>query len=148
MSAEHDHPTREDLLVMAFVDDELAAEQRELFQNRLAAEPSLARQVAAYQKLAVLARQSAPPEPSDLEWNRIQQEPVHQAGNRLGWFLLCTGGVGLSLWLCVLIVQADLPIVGKVLLLAPIGGFCLLLVMRIRDRCRLIPFDPYTEVKR
>ena len=54
---ENGHPTRDELLVMAYVDDELAAEARSDFQARLANEPELVRQVAVYQKLEGLARQ-------------------------------------------------------------------------------------------
>jgi anti-sigma factor RsiW len=148
MNRESEHPSRDELLVMAYVDDELVAEQRELLEQRLVEEPELLRQVAAYQKLEVLARHSAPPEPTDLEWERILDSSLHQAGSRTGWTLLCAGLIGLFALGCIATLQSDLETVTKALILAPLCGFSVLLSIRYRDRQRLIPFDPYTEVKR
>ena len=148
MNRESEHPSRDELLVMAYVDDELVPEQRELLEERLAKEPELLRQVAAYQKLEVLARQGAPPEPTDLEWERILGSPLHQAGSRTGWTLLCGGLIGLFVLGCIATLQSDLEFFTKILILTPLCGFSVLLSIRYRDRQRLIPFDPYTEVKR
>jgi hypothetical protein len=148
MNRESEHPSRDELLVMAYVDDELVAEQRSAFQERLVDEPELLRQVTVYQKLAVMARQAAPPEPSDLEWGRIQGETMHQAGVGLGWTFMCLGLIGLLLVGFIAILQADIGTSLKAMLLAPWFGFGLLLVIRLRDRRRLIPFDPYTDLKR
>ncbi len=148
MSNKSEHPTRDDLLVMAYVDDELADEQRAIFHNRLAEEPELSRQVAAYQKLAVLAKQMAPPEPSDLEWDRIQASPVHRTSVGAGWILLGIGTLAYVVWSCFMIAQSDLSTFGKCAILVPALSFCWLLAIRFRDRRRMLPFDPYTEVKR
>ncbi len=148
MNRESEHPSRDELLVMAYVDDELVPEQRELLEQRLTQEPELLRQVTAYQKLEVLARHNAPPEPTDLEWERILSSPTHQAGTRTGWTLLCTGLIGLFALGCIATLQADLDALTKALILAPLFGFSVLLSIRFRDRQRLLPYDPYTEVKR
>ncbi len=148
MNRESEHPSRDELLGMAYVDDELVPQQREQLEQRLANEPELLRQVTAYQKLEVLARHNAPPEPTDLEWERILDSSIHQAGTRTGWTLLCAGMIGLFLLGCIATLQADLDAVTKALILAPLLGFTVLLSIRFRDRQRLIPFDPYTEVKR
>jgi anti-sigma factor RsiW len=142
------HPTRDELLVMAYVDDELAEDQRQLLQERLAKEPELAQQVAVYQKLAILANQMAPPEPHDLEWNRLKSDPVHQGTVGLGWILLAGGLIALFALLMALVIDSELSSLIKVLLIAPISGFLLLTLVRLRDRIKLAPFDPYTEVKR
>lgn len=146
--AEQARPTRDDLLVMAYVDDELADEQRGALEERLAHEPELARQVATYRKLAVLAEQIAPPEPQDHEWERLRAEPLHRAGAGLGWTFLLSGlavGVaGLATW----VLASDLQVWAKFTCLVPSAGFLILLWLRWRDRQRLLPLDPYTEVKR
>lgn len=148
MNQDNAHPTRDDLLVMAYVDDELAADQRKLLQSRLAKEPELARQVAVYQKLAVLAQQVAPPEPMDLEWERIRKSPAHRSGLSLGWLLLTGGVLGLLAWGCYSVLVSDLSMPAKLFFAAAGSGFGVLLLIRLRDRLRLIPFDPYTEVQR
>ena len=148
MKRQSEHPSRDDLLVMAYVDDELADEQRDLFHYRLADEPRLARQVAAYQKLAVLARQMAPAEPTDLEWARLQSSAVHRGGVGIGWLLLGLGFVLYGIWSCFAVAQSELSLLGKCSILIPSLGFVLLLVIRIRDRRRLLPLDPYTDIER
>lgn len=146
--SQDNHPTRDDLLVMAYVDDELAEDQRQLLQDRLATEPELARQVAVYRKLALLADQMAPPEPQDLEWDRLRTHPVHRGGVGLGWTLLAAGSLGLLAWITYSVIDSELSGPIKALVLAPCAGFALLLLIRLRDRLRLLPLDPYTEVKR
>ena len=148
MSRATEHPSRDELLVMAYVDDELVPEQRELFEQRLADEPQLLRQVAVYQKLAVLARQALPPEPTDIEWQRITAAPLHKAGIGLGWSLLIAGLGGVLVLGFIAICQADLSTPVKIVTLAPWFGFGLLLIIRLRDRAHLYPLDPYTDVKR
>ena len=142
------HPSRDELLVMAYVDGELADDQRATFETRLADEPELVRQVAAYRKLEVLARHVAPPEPADHEWKRIRAEPVRRAGVGLGWLLLAGGAFLVGVWILVEVVRSDATALQKFAVCAPVGGFLLLLLLRLRDRVRLYPLDPYTEVHR
>ncbi len=63
---------------------------------------------------------------------------IYKAENELGF-------VG---WLALLIKQADLPLGGKLALSALLAGFTILLLIKLRDRLRLLPYDAYTEVKR
>jgi len=142
------HPSRDDLLVMAYVDGELADDQRAIFDQRLVNEPELVRQVAAYRKLEVLARHVAPPEPADHEWRRIREEPVRRAGVGLGWLLLAGGAFVVGLYVLVEVTRSDATPLQKFGVCAPVGGFLLLLLIRLRDRVRLYPYDPYTEVQR
>jgi anti-sigma factor RsiW len=148
MSRENLHPTRDELMAMAYVDDELVPEQRTAFQARLASEPDLGRQVAVYRKLEVLARRMAPPEPLDHEWQRLRSEPWRRGGENLGWTLCVAGTLGLAAWLVFLILGSGLTLWVKALLIAPCAGFTLLVLLRWRARRRLAPFDPYTEIRR
>jgi anti-sigma factor RsiW len=148
MTSDNAHPTRDELLVMAYVDDELADEQRSTFQNRLADEPELARQVAAYRKLEILTRQMAPPEPRDHEWHKLEREPEQRHGHPLGWMLVLLGTVGLGLWLFAFVLGSTLDPWAKACLLSLGLGLTLLLFLRWRRGARLAPYDPYTEVRR
>jgi urease accessory protein UreF len=133
---------------MAYVDDELAAADREELQTRLAREPELARQVASYQKLAVMARQIAPAEPLDLEWDRIQKDPAHRVGMAMGWTLLGIGILGSAFWYGFSTLISDLSAFEKLIRLAPCAGFSLIVLIRWRDRQKLAPLDPYTDITR
>ncbi len=148
MTRDDAHPTRDELLVMAYVDDELADEQRNVFQTRLADEPELARQVAVYRKLEVLARQMAPLEPRDHEWQRLREEPEQRHGRPVAWTLVLAGALGLVLWIAIFVLGSDLDPWAKVCLCALGLGVTLLVFLRWRRRLRLAPFDPYTEVRR
>ena len=148
MTSDKGHPTRDELLVMAYVDDELTPEIRAELEERLANESLLARQVVEYQRLEVLSRQCAPPEPADHEWARLERGRGRRGASGLGWVLFCLGGVGLIGYGIYQIYHSEMGMTGKVLCSSLLAGFLLLLVVRLRDRLHILPFDPYTEVRR
>lgn len=148
MSAPDAHPSRDELLAMAYVDDELAGEERARFEARLPDEPALARRVAEYRRIEVLARQVAPPEPADHEWRRLAQEPARRAGVGLGLGLVVCGTALVVGWSLVELFASDAPLPVQVGVPALVAGFAILLVSRLRDRLRTRPYDPYTEVQR
>lgn len=148
MTTQKGHPSRDELLVMAYVDDQLAPEAREELEGRLSAEPELRRMVVEYRKLELLARRCAPPEPADHEWRALEDELLRRGGVGLGLGLLLAGGIGLLGWAAYAILRSELDPLAKLCLGALLGGFTLLLVLKLRDRLRLYPYDPYTEVER
>lgn len=133
---------------MAYVDDELAPEARAEVEARIAAEPSLARQVVEYRKLEVLGRALAPPEPEDYEWRRIEEDGVHRAALGLGWTLVFVGGLIGFGWLALELSRAEMPLLPKVLVGLLIGGLTIVFLLTLRARLRTMPYDPYTEVER
>ena len=148
MSSADSPPSRDELLAMAYVDGELAADAQREFEERLRSKPPLAREVAELKALSVLARQSAPPEPMDFEWERLEREWLHGGGMSLGLFLAAAGVVGLSGWGSYQLVVSDLGLVPKTLMLALIGGLVLMLGLTVRARLRTLPYDSYTKVVR
>lgn len=148
MSARESEPSADQLLAMAYVDGELAPEQRAAFAARLASEPALAKEVAELQTIEVLARQSAPPEPADHEWTRLESEPFARAFGPLSWILLGGALLGLAVWSIVWICGCGLQLVPKILVLALALGIVLRLLIGVWQRARTKPFDPYTKVKR
>ncbi|QDU68097.1 hypothetical protein [Engelhardtia mirabilis] len=143
-----EHPTPDQLKAMAYVDGELPAGEWAEFESRLRREPSLAREVAELQGLALLARQMAPPEPQDHEWERLRADPWHRLFTRGGLALLL-GGLGTEAALLLLGIQNE---VGEHALLfsggAGLAGFVMLLAAALRWRTRNLPFDPYVHVRR
>lgn len=144
-----DHePTRDELLAMAYADGELDEDVRRAFEARQKDDRDLARQVAEYQSLALVAREMAAPEPADHEWRRLETDLLSQAGNGLGWLLLAVGATGLAAWCLWDLVHSSMQTLPKVLCLSLVGGGLLLLLTTLRARLRVLPYDPYTKVNR
>lgn len=141
-------PTNDELLAMAYVDGELDTEQRTALEARLPREPELARRVAHYRELELLARRMAAPEPADHEWERLESGPLHSVGARLAWVLLTLGALGLVGYGIFGLVASPVAAFPKTCLLCLIGGIALLAALTIHARLRLLPFDPYRKVKR
>lgn len=148
MTADRREPSRDQLLAMAYVDGELSAEARHEMEARLGSEPALRREVAELQRLAVMTRQLAPPEPMDHEWEELSQELVHSTGTTLGWILAVIGTLGLGATSLVLVATSDMPTGLKFFLAVALAGFALLFLLTLRARLRTLPLDPYTQVKR
>ncbi len=141
-------PTRDELLAMAYADGELGSEGRRELEVRLAREPQLARQVSEHRALQVLARRMAPPEPADLEWARLEAEPVQRSTRWLGWTLFVGGSIGLAAWGLWGVANSHTPILPRVLAMGAILGLLLLLLTTARARMRVLPHDPYRKVER
>lgn len=149
MSTASQHPTRDELLAMAYVDGELTAEAQAEIEARLPREPELARAVARYQRIEVAARAIAPEEPADHEWERLRRDPVQRTGLGLGWTLFVLGAIAAAVWVALELYRAeDLGWPFKVAIGLVAAGALLLLGMTVRARLRTLPYDPYTEVKR
>jgi anti-sigma factor RsiW len=133
---------------MAYVDGELPPEARAAFEARLDREPLLVREVAAQQKLAVLARAAVPREPIDREWRAIERSGLTRFGLPLGWTLLALGGCGLAVWCACEVACAPIGIAPKLLTAALASGFLLLFLLAVRARLRTKSFDPYDDVQR
>lgn len=148
MKPQNQEPTRDQLTAMAYADGELAEAERHEFELRMAGQPSLGRLVSEYQALEILAREMAPPEPADFEWSRLETDLLQRTGSRLGWLLFAGGSMGLAGWGIWSVAVAEMEALPKLLALSSIAGALLLLLMAIRARLRLLPYDPYRKVQR
>jgi anti-sigma factor RsiW len=142
-------PSEKELLAMAYFDGELGAEQRATFEQRLLSEPSLARELAEYQKLEILARLQAPPEPIDAEWARLNSDPFQMALKRAGMLLFFSGSLTLGIAVVMSVLAAPLfAVLLRVGFLGMIVGLLALLIASLRQRLREQPYDPYVHIKR
>jgi hypothetical protein len=141
-------PTRDELLAMAYVDGELGAAERQAFEQRLARESALAREVVELRALDVLSRAAAPPEPADHEWARIARSPLTRTLGPLAWALVVLATAGLIGWLLWTECSCGLELAPKICVVALTLGLMTLLGLQVRNRLRTLPYDPYTKVKR
>ena len=148
MSSEEREPTREELLAMAYADGELPPAERAQFEGLLTERGDLRAEVARLQRLNVLARDAAGPEPIDLEWAALRRDPAYRASLGLG-LALFVGGLGLlvagGLWM---LWTGTLALAVKLAVSALVAGFVLLLAAYLRARLRTRAYDPYTEIER
>lgn len=148
MNAAQREPSREELEAMAYADGELSGEDRAAFEARLAQRPDLVREVARHQRLNVLARHAAPPEPMDHEWRRLARDPFQRALLGLGWTLGLGGLLLLAGWGLHGLFSSDLELFPKLALAAAGLGFLALGLAVLRGRLLTRPYDPYTEIQR
>ena len=140
-------PSQNQLDVMRYADGELPANEAQSMEQRLATDPSLRRELAAYQTLEVLARNTAPPEPGDLEWQQLRSGTLHRGVGLVSWLLIGVSSLGYFSWvLAALFGWTDTPHpaifgIGAV-------GLILLTLMLLRERVAALPLDPYRKVKR
>ena len=141
-------PLPDELRAMAYVDGELAPGDRAEFEERLERDAALVREVAAQQRLAVLARACAPREPADHEWARHAASLSQRVGLRTAGILIGLGAAGLAGWCAWEVCRSGIGILPKLLTGAVVAGFLLLFALTLRTRRRLRPFDPYDEIER
>lgn len=148
MKPEDRPPSADELLAMAYADGELDPAQHAQFEARLRREPTLAAEVAAQRRIAVVARDFAPPEPMDYEWERISRSRLTRVGLWLAWFMIAVGGLGSILFGEFELLESNAHPLFKILVTLLVSGVILLFSLTLRARLRTRKFDPYTEVKR
>jgi anti-sigma factor RsiW len=141
-------PTADELLAMAYVDGELAPQERARFEQRLRGEPELAREVSELRRLELLARQAAPPEPMDHEWERLARSSGQRGLWSAGWLFFGAGLLGLAAWALACLEFSQASWVPKLLVPLALLGALLLVVAAVRARARTLRYDPYRDVKR
>jgi hypothetical protein len=104
--------------------------------------------VVAQRRLALLARESAPPEPMDHEWARIARSPMQKLMTWLAWLLILVGGTGLVAFGEIELLKSSADSSLKVLVSMLVVGMVLLFSLTLQRRLRTKSLDPYTEVKR
>ena len=141
-------PTADELAAMAYVDGELEPDERRAFELRVERDPELAREVAAHQRLNVLARHAVGAEPMDAQWARIARSPAQRGLRFVAWLLVLAGALGLCAWAVFEVETADIGLVPKLSVAALVLGFALFVALALRARAATAPYDPYTDVKR
>ena len=91
---ESDAPlTQSQMRLMAYIDDEMSAQERTDFERQLAEDADLASEVAEMQCLETLTRSMELAEPTDHEVRRFWASFYNRGEWQLGWALMCVGAV-------------------------------------------------------
>lgn len=149
MTSEDRPPDPDELLAMAYADGELDASTRAEFEARLGSDRPLARRVAEQQRLNLMMRSLAPPEPKDAAWAELNADALHRAGLSTGHALIFAGAAGaLGLLGWGLVTNDAIPLPWKLALGALGVGLAALFLTVLRARLRTLPYDPYTSIER
>ena len=148
MTPASNHPSRDELLAMAYVDDQLDPEGRADFERRLSREEPLRKEVTALQRLDLIARTAAPPENIEIAWKEVDESPSQTSLLSIGWIATVLGALGIAAICTQIIYQARLPLWERASIICLIGGLTILFLAVARRRWRTRHLDPYTSVKR
>jgi hypothetical protein len=142
------HPSRDELLAMAYVDDQLDPEAKAEFEGRLSREEALREEVTALRRLDLIARTAAPPENIDIAWKEVDESPSQTSLIGLGWVATVLGAIGMAAIGIQLITQARIPLWERASIVFLVSGLTVLFLAIARRRWRTRHMDPYTSVKR
>lgn len=148
MSSAQRAPTTDELLAMAYADGELSADAARDFEERLQREARLRVLVADQQRIAVLARESAPPEPLRLATLLVERDAPQMALLLAGRALLVVAALWVVAWLALCCVEGMWrpPIAGAAL--AATLGLALLTWRAWNVRRATQHLDPYRDLRR
>ncbi|MFT4711477.1 MAG: hypothetical protein ACJAZ8_000897 [Planctomycetota bacterium] len=142
------HPSRDELLAMAYVDDQLDPAAKAEFEGRLSREEALREEVTALRRLDLIARTAAPPENIDIAWKEVDESPSQTSLIGLGWVATVLGAIGMAAIGIQLITQARIPLWERASIVFLVSGLTVLFLAIARRRWRTRHMDPYTSVKR
>lgn len=141
---------RDALLAMAYADGELRGTEREAFERRLAGEPLLAAEVAAQQRLAVLARNSSPLDPELAAWRARENSPFARR-LRVAAVVLLLAGICAMFGFMHLVLTSEYSRVPRwlaYLFEAGLAGFLYLVWRTVKARLATRHLDPYRDLER
>lgn len=142
-------PTDGQLMLTAWLDDELPPAERARFERMLADDPALAAEAAAQRSLIDKTRALAALEPNDAEMRRFWASFYNRTEWQIAWVLLIVGIVGLlGEGVYLLMTAAQLSWVIKTAALSTISGAALLVWNTARLKLRTSRFDRYRGVMR
>lgn len=141
--------TQHQMQLMAYIDDEMSAQERAEFEKQLALDANLAAEVADFRRLEDITKALQVAEPSDHEIRRFWETFYNRSEWRLGWVLLVAGLAVLSGWgLFELLGNPGLPAIAKVAIVAALFGSSILFWNVLRIKLRTHRLDRYRGVIR
>jgi anti-sigma factor RsiW len=136
------------LKLMAYLDGEMDAAERDAFEKEIAADPELGRMTREFGALIDRADALQLQEPPEEGWESYWEEVHDRMGRRFGWVFMALGGLalaGLGLWKYFSCPHH--PLANWGLGLGALGA-AILFVTVLRERMRELKHDRYRKVRR
>jgi anti-sigma factor RsiW len=139
--------------VSAYLDDELEPAERRAFEEELARDPGLRKEVEEVQRMKSVVGGMRLRELPDDAWDHYRERIYNRLERKVGWILLSIGaavlvGYGLYELVVFLVSAAELAWWIRAAIGAVCLGLAVLLISVIRERIFVWKRDPYKEVER
>jgi len=140
-------------LMMAYLDDELDAEQRKMLEQHLASCDKCSAELNEFKELKKLTDNVKLIEPEDRIWNQYWGNIYNRMERGAGWILFSISAVILLIYagfkaIETIIEDQTVETWLKVALLALVAGLAILLVSIARERLYFFKKDRYKDVRR
>ncbi|MFH1371198.1 MAG: zf-HC2 domain-containing protein [Planctomycetota bacterium] len=140
-------------LMMAYLDEELDAEQQKMLEQHLASCDKCSAELNEFKELKQLTDNVKLVEPEDRIWNQYWGNIYNRMERGAGWILFSISAVILLIYAGFKAIEAVVEDAGvetwlKVALLALIAGLAILLVSIARERLYFFKKDRYKDVRR
>lgn len=140
-------------LMMAYLDNQLDAEQRRAFEQHLASCAACSRELEEFKKLKQLTDNVTLVEPEDRIWQQYWGSIYNRVERNVGWILFSVAAILLTIWggfelIEGIIKDETVGVLLKIALLALIGGLAILFVSVLRERVYFWSKDRYKDVRR
>jgi len=140
-------------LMMAALDNELAAGEREELDRLLAEEPGLRGEWDRLHEVKEVTDAMSLRRPPEETWELYFESVYNRAERGFAWILLSMGAIvltGWALWVGLeeLWATADLPTYVKIAIYSMLLGLAVLLLSVIREKLFMRKTDPYKEIQR
>ncbi len=140
-------------LMMAYLDNEIDNEQRQVFEKHLSSCPQCAAELKEFQKLKQLTDSATLAEPEDRIWQQYWGNVYNRVERGIGWILFSVAAILLLIYggfrlIEEIIMDQTVGVLLKAALLALIVGLAILFVSVLRERVYFWQKDRYRDVRR
>jgi len=139
--------------MMAYLDNELSAEQKKAFEAHLASCPKCTQELEEFKNLKQITDSVELVEPEDRMWEQYWGGVYNRVERGIGWVVFSVAGILLLIYGGFTAIESVItdPKVGlllKVGLLALLAGLAILFVSVVRERIYFWGKDRYKDVRR
>jgi len=139
--------------MMAYLDNELNAEQRRAFEEHLVSCPDCTKEMGEFQKLKAITDRVAFVEPEDRVWEQYWGNLYNRLERGAGWILFSVAAIVLLVYGGFELIEEitrnrAVGVLLKAGLLALLGGLAILFVSVLRERLYFWSRDRYKDVRR